>query len=231
MALLAERGHHITIVTMTPGDCGTKDYGVEEIAAMRRREAANAAAVIGAEYLCAEFRDLAIFSDDASRRRVTELLRLVRPDIVITSSPADYHADHEATSALVRDAGFAAGAPNYRTGTAAALDWIPHLYFMDPVEGVDRDGSEIEPDFTIDIEKTFETKKRMLACHESQREWLRKHHHMDDYIETMEEWTRNIGRRAGFTYGEGFRAYHCHPYPQTPLLEQLLEVQELPAFG
>src|SRR4051812_15588789 len=108
LARLARLGHSITFATMTPGDCGTAEYDPETIAKMRRDEARDAASMIGAEYICAEFRDLAIFNDDASRRRVTELLRRTRPQIVITSSPVDYHCDHEATSSLVRDACFAA---------------------------------------------------------------------------------------------------------------------------
>ncbi len=71
---------------------------------------------------------------------------------------------------------------------------------------------------------TFATERAMLAKHESQREWLRKQHGIDDYLATMEEWTREVGRRAGFTYAEGFRRYRGHPYPQTPLLEQLLGI-------
>lgn len=222
IALLASRGHEITIVTMTPGDCGSKDYSPDEISTMRRKEAAAAAEMAGARYICAEFRDMAIFNDDPSRRRVTEILRAVRPDIVMTASPSDYHCDHEATSVLVRDACFGAPAPNYLTGgTAAPLAEIPHLYFTDPIEGADREGRPVTPDFWVNVESTFEMKRRMLACHDSQREWLRKHHHMDDYIETMEGWTRAQGQRAGFKYAEGFRQYAIHPYPRTPLLQDL----------
>ena len=32
-------------------------------------------------------RALAVFNDDASRRRMTELIRAARPDVVITASP------------------------------------------------------------------------------------------------------------------------------------------------
>src|SRR5579864_4609396 len=106
LAQLAHSGNQVTIVSMTPGDCGTTEYSPEEISGIRRGEAAAGAAHIGAKYICAEFRDMAIFNDDPSRRRVTELLRRVRPDIVITASPADYHCDHEATSILVRDSCF-----------------------------------------------------------------------------------------------------------------------------
>lgn len=222
MSLLAERGHKLTIVTMTPGDCGSAEFDSEEIAAMRKGEAAAAAAMIGAEYLCAEFRDLAIFNDDSSRRHVTELLRRTQPDIVLTSSPVDYHCDHEATSALVRDACFGAPAPNYRCGDTPVLRAIPHLYFMDPDEGLDRDGNEVRPHFVVDVGRFLERKRSMLAAHHSQRAWLQKHHGMDNYLETMEQWTRGRGRLAGFECGEGFRQYKCHPYPTTPLLEDAL---------
>jgi N-acetylglucosamine malate deacetylase 1 len=219
---LSQEGHEITVVTMTAGDCGTAEYDAESIMKIRREEAAAAARLIGAEYVCAEFRDLAIFNDDPSRRRVTELIRAARPDIVITSSPVDYHCDHEATSTLVRDACFAAPAPNYKTGDAPVLGSIPHLYFLDPDEGRDRDGNLVQPEFVIDVASHLEAKKRMLECHESQRAWLQKHHGMDNYIETMEEWTRERGRLAGLEYAEGFRQYRCHPYPRTPLLQDLL---------
>src|SRR2546423_550901 len=89
IAPLAAAGHSITIVTMTPGDCGSADLPADEIAAVRRNEAGSAAALIGAEYRCAEFRDLAVFSDDTSRRRVVEILRRTKPDVVLTSSPID----------------------------------------------------------------------------------------------------------------------------------------------
>jgi LmbE family N-acetylglucosaminyl deacetylase len=220
---LIDRGHHATIVTMTPGDCGTRDYSPEEIAAIRRAEAAKAAAMIGADYVCAEFRDLAIFNDDPSRRRITELLRRTRPDIVLAPSPIDYHCDHEATSLLVRDACFAAPAPNYQAGSASPMRAIPHLYFMDPDEGRDRDGNVVNPHFIVDAGKYIDRKTEMLACHESQRKWLQEHHNMDNYLETMQTWSRARGKLANFEYGEGFRLYRCHPYPTTPLLEELLD--------
>src|SRR5437868_2618695 len=134
LSLLAGLGHDVTIVTMTAGDCGSATSGPEEISAVRKAEAAGSAALIGAHYRCAEFRDLAIFSDDSSRRIVTGLLRDLRPEIVITASPNDYLCDHEATSELVRDACFAASVPNYFTKPhQAVLPAIPYLYLVDPI--------------------------------------------------------------------------------------------------
>ena len=219
---LKSQGHAITIVTMTPGDCGSAEHPPEEISAIRRNEARTAAERLGADYICAEFRDLAIFNDDASRRRITSILRRTRPDIVLTASPVDYHCDHEATSILVRDACFGAPAPNYEAGPEPPIHAIPHLYFCDPDEGRDRDGNIIRPHFVVDTRAHMEEKTAMLACHVSQRAWLQKHHGMDNYLETMQEWSRARGNLAGVEHGEGFRQYRCHPYPVTPLLQDLL---------
>jgi len=225
LSILAGKGHAITIVTMTPGDCGSKHRTASEIAAIRRREAAAAAALIGAQYICAEFRDLAIFETDEARRRVTVLLRRIQPDLVITASPVDYHCDHETTSRLVRDACFAAPAPNYDTSPWG--DWppmaaIPHLYFADPVEGLDRDGNPVPPHFVVNVTSQMDMKRSMFGCHESQRQWLLEHHGMEDYMKTLDEWAGKAGSHAGFAFGEGFRHYRCHPYPLSPLLEDLL---------
>lgn len=225
LTLLSQRGHEISIVTMTPGDKGSNEMEPEQIAAVRRAEARRAAGFIGASYYCAEFRDLEIFSDNESRKRVVELLRRLKADVVLTSAPVDYLCDHEATSLLVRDACFGAPAPNYITDAedpAAPLPGIPHLYFMDPVGGVDREGHDVMPSFIVDVTSTYHMKWEMLAAHESQREWLRHHHGMDNYMTTMEEWTRRCGERGGFEFGEGFRRYKGHPYPESPLLEDLL---------
>lgn len=222
LALLARTEIELTLCTMTPGDCGSAEMGPQEIATVRRMEAATAAMMIGAEYRCAEFRDMAIFNDDAGRRRVTQLLRETRPDIVLTANFPDYHCDHEATHQLVRDACFAASAPNYATGEFTALDRIPHLYFMDSTEGIDRDGNLLRPDFVVDVTGVTELKRALIGCHASQRAWLDKQHGMEDYVEISMDWTRKRGVLGGFEYGEGFRQYMGHPYPQSPLLQEIL---------
>lgn len=221
LALLANGGHKITIVTMTPGDKGSDNLSSEEIGAVRRLEAMTAAAMIGADYLCAEFRDLEIFNDSPSRHKMVEVIRMLNPEIVLTSAPSDYLTDHEMTSILVRDAMFAASTPNYRTHSAPTKG-IAHLYFMDPIEGVDREHERVTPDFIVNVESVFDTKKAMLAAHTSQREWLYRQHGMDDYLRSMESWTRYRGHEAGMAFGEAFRQYRGHPYPKTPLLQELL---------
>src|SRR5206468_1935876 len=137
---LKQKQCEISMATMTPGDCGSAELSAEEISAVRRMEAARSAEILGADYTCLEFRDLRIVVDNESRQRVTELIRRVRPDIVITAPPIDYMSDHEMTSRLVRDACFNASCPNYVThqwDPAAPTEKIPHLYYVDAVQGID----------------------------------------------------------------------------------------------
>jgi N-acetylglucosamine malate deacetylase 1 len=222
LALLASLGHTIKIVTATAGDCGSMETDNAETGRIRQGEAAAAAAMIGADYGCAGFSDLSVFNDDASRRRMTELVRWARAEIVITASPVDYHPDHEAVSVLVRDACFASTVPNYVTGPSEPLPAIPHLYFMDSIGGRDRDGVRIRPDFGVDIGAWMETKRRMLLAHESQIGWVARQHGIADYLRSMEAWAERRGRDFGVAHAEGFRHYKHQPYPRTPLLEELL---------
>jgi LmbE family N-acetylglucosaminyl deacetylase len=225
LALLKRAGCDVTIATMTPGDCGSAELDCEAIAKVRRAEAKAAADRLGADYLCLEFRDLVIFNDDDSRRKVTEALRRVRPKIILTAPPVDYHCDHEATSVLVRDACFSASCPNYASrqwDPAPAIDWIPHLYFVDSLEGIDRDGRPAPADFHVDVSDVFSIKKEMLACHASQRDWLLRQHGMDEYLESQEHWGAKRGSEIGVAKAEGFRQYLGHPYPHDNLLLALI---------
>ncbi len=225
LALLKQRGCHISTATMTPGDCGSAELSPEEISAVRRAEAKAAADHIGADYICLEFRDLSITHDNDARRRVTEVIRRTRPDIVMTAPPVDYMSDHEVTSRLVRDACFNASVPNYKTQQwepAPATDHIPHLYFVDALEGLDWFGRPIEPEFILDISATFELKLKMLACHASQREWLRKQHGVDEYLESCRRWSGARGASIGTAFGEAFTQSKGHPFPNNDLLREVL---------
>ncbi len=225
LALLAEAGCPITMVAMTPGDCGSADRDAEEIARVRRGEARASAALIGAEFTCLEFRDLAIFEGDESRRRVVEAIRRARAEIVLTAPPVDYLCDHEATSRLVRDACFAATLVNYKTRLwepAPPLTKIPHLYFVDPIGGVDREGNPLPAGFLVDVTRVADLRRRMLACHDSQREWLRRQHGIDEYLDAQDRWSRARGSEIGVEHAEGFRQYIGHPYPAENRLFELL---------
>jgi LmbE family N-acetylglucosaminyl deacetylase len=231
LALLAAQGHAVRIATLTAGECGSAETDLAATARIRKAEAGASAALIGAQYRCAGLPDLGVFNDDASRRAATELIRWAKPDVVIAASPADYHPDHEAASELARDACFAASAPNYRTGPAPPLEAIPHLYFMDPIGGRDRQGQRIVADFGADIAEVLPLKRRMLAAHASQAQWVARQHGLDDHLAAMEAWSRRRGQDFGCAAAEGFRQYRHAPYPRTPLLQELLGGALLTAAG
>jgi LmbE family N-acetylglucosaminyl deacetylase len=225
--LAREHGWAVHVATMTPGDCGSAELPPDEIARVRRAEGAAAAAAIGGTYHCVEERDLRVVFGEPALERVTRLLNTVRPRVVITHSPDDYHLDHEQTSKLVRAATFAAPIPNFLHAPGHAephppLDHIPHLYYCDPLEGKDAFGALIRPAFRIDVGAAVEDKSRMLACHESQRAWLAKHHGVDSLDASMRDWAAYQGKQAGVAYAEGFRQHLGHSYPQNNLLGELL---------
>jgi LmbE family N-acetylglucosaminyl deacetylase len=222
--LKKEHGWSIHIASMTPGDCGSVEYPPEEIARIRRGEGKAAAEAIGAAYHCVEERDLRVIYNEPALEKVTRLINAVGASVVFTHSPDDYHLDHEQTSKLVRAASFAAPIPNFLHGRHLhpPIGHIPHLFYCDPLEGNDAFGNPIAPAFRIDITSVIEDKARMLECHVSQRNWLKKHHGVDNLVGEMKGWAETQGKPAGVKYAEGFRQHLGHSYPKNNLLKELL---------
>ncbi|MFQ3593889.1 MAG: PIG-L family deacetylase [Gemmataceae bacterium] len=223
---LAQNGWTVHLATMTPGDCGSAELDPDTIAGIRRAEAAASAAQIGASYHCLEERDLRVLVTESALEKVVRLMRQTRADLILTHSPADYHLDHEMCSTLTRAAAFAAAVPNFqdRQGQMRPLERVPHLYYCDPLEGVDALGREITPGFRIDISCVIDQKSQMLAAHASQREWLLKHHGVDHYIVAMREWSQRRGQEAGVAFAEGFRQHLGHSYPRNNWLAEVLGI-------
>jgi LmbE family N-acetylglucosaminyl deacetylase len=171
-----------------------------------------------------EERDLRVLLNERALEKVVQLLCKVRPKLVITHSPDDYHLDHEMTSRIVRGATFAAPIPNFLYGHLdhPPLDHIPYLFYCDPLEGKDVYGNPIRPKFLIDITDVLEVKAEALAKHASQRDWLLKHHGVDEFVIAMRNWAADQGKRCGVAAAEGFRQHLGHSYPQDNLLGTLL---------
>ncbi len=226
---LREAGCEIHVATMTPGDKGSATLSRPEIAAVRREEARRGAQAIGAASCrCLEFADLEIVFDNPSRRRVTGLVRDVDPFLVFTTPPGDYMFDHEITSRLVRDACFNAVVNNYEADSPArAPSAQMYLFYTDAIGGHDLFGRPAPVSCLVDISARIEDKIAALACHDSQRSWLRKHHGMDNYIESMKEWGARRGREMGVAYAEAFCQHRGHPHPQDNPLADLLQAKSV----
>jgi LmbE family N-acetylglucosaminyl deacetylase len=222
LALLHQKGWQIHISTMTPGDCGTIEYTREEISKIRRGEASKAAAILDGKYHCLECDDIFIMYDRPTLLKSIELVRKLKPAIVFALSPEDYMVDHTTAGKLAMTACFSGGVRNIEIKGAKAFEPVPYLYYMDSAEGKDTFGNDVQPQMLVDISSTFETKEQMLCCHESQRNWLRAHHNMDEYVESMKRWSMSRGNLIGAKYAEGFRQHLGHAYPQDNILKKEL---------
>lgn len=232
LALLHQEGYTIHICTVARGDGGSNKLGPDEIARVRAGEAASSAALLNGTYHCLGKNDLEISFDPDTRHEVAALLRKLDPFLVFTSSPEDYMPDHEITSTLVHDAAFNAACPNYdaaareRAGLTATSA-VPYIYYMDSMEGVDKFGRRIKPAMWVDVGETMGTKTQMLACHDSQRQWLRDQHGMDHYIESMKSWAAQRGAEAGVISAEAFRQHLGHAFPHDNKLAEILGTRVL----
>jgi len=140
-----------------------------QLAARRAEEATRAASVIGAKVEVWANPDGELDSTLALRTRVIETMRRFAPDLVLTHRIADYHPDHRAVAALVRDACYMVRVPNVAPTTPALR--------TDPVVAAFADffslPAPFRPDAIIDIEPVFDTVIAMLDAHASQvYEWI-----------------------------------------------------------
>ena len=151
------------------------------------------------------------------------VVRKVRPTIVLTLSPSDYMVDHETASRLAQTACFCCGVVNIETPGAEPFEPIPHLYYADAVEGKDKFGGRSSRAWSSISRASWTTKEKMLCCHESQRDWLLKHHGMDEYVTMMQALAAKRGEpRRASRFGEGFRQHLGHAFPQDNILKKEL---------
>lgn len=163
-------GHAVRIVSMTNGQAGHFERPPEQVAALRRSEAAAAGAVIGAEYVTWDIPDGELMPDLATRHRVIREIRRFEPDLVLTHRPYDYHPDHRAAGQLVQDATYLVTVPNVLRNEPPALARDPVVAYMPDLF---TKPCPLEADIVLDVTDQIDSIVRMLACHETQVfEWL-----------------------------------------------------------
>lgn len=222
LALLAARGWHVTIATMTPGQAGSVQLNAEEISAIRRLESVESAELINGDYACLECEDLFITYDKPTLLKAITLFRKVRPDIVFTASPTDYIIDHEITSRVAQTACMGACISNIVIPGTTPTEKVPHLYYCDPTQGKDRFGDTVVSRIFVDISGAIGLKERMLACHKSQRDWLSNISNDDNYLTSMRNFAARNGAEIQCEYAEGFRQHLGYSYPADNILKQEL---------
>jgi len=230
LLLLKEAGYELHYMNLANGCCGSQETDAETTARIRREEGRRAAESIGATFHESLVNDLEIFYDHATLVRLAAVMRKVSPRILLVHSPQDYMEDHMNACRLAVTAAFARGMPNYpvQPPTPPTAQEVT-VYHAQPHGNADGLRHPIQPDFFVDIGRVLSAKNAMLACHESQKQWLDHSQGMDSYLVAMEELSRQVGTLSGkFEYAEGWRRHShlgfCGP-DDDPLREALTRVE------
>ncbi len=211
MLLLKEAGWELHYMNVASGNCGSLTMNSEETAGLRETEARDAARILGARFHPSITHDLEIVYDLTLLRQITAIVRAANPSIVLTHAPADYMEDHMITSRLAVTAAFSKGMPNFVSdpqhkavsGDVTVYHAMPHG-LRDPL------GSCVKPGCYVDTSSTHSRKRKALAAHRSQKEWLDQTQGMDSYLVAMDEESRDLGKMSGqFEYAEGWTR-HLH---------------------
>jgi len=159
LAKAAKAGHRVGILDLTQGEMGTRGD-----AATRAAEADRAAQTLGvALRLNAGMRDAYLTNDEPSRKKIVEMVRRLRPRVVILPFPVGRHPDHRIASELGRDACYLAGLAKYEPGTGGeAHRPFKILYALAYRE------DPVKPTFVVDISDVFDTKLAAIHCYASQ---------------------------------------------------------------
>ncbi len=167
--LFSSMGHRVKFVSLTNGDAGHYSMGRKELAALRRKEAAEAGKRFGVTYKVLENHDGELLPTLDVRMQVIREIRKWNADIVIAPRPNDYHPDHRYTGVLVQDAAYMVIVPAVAPDTPPLQKNPVFLYSEDHFQKP----NPFEPQIAIDIDPVFEKKLYALAAHESQFfDWL-----------------------------------------------------------
>jgi N-acetylglucosamine malate deacetylase 1 len=146
----ADRGAEIVLVLATAGEGGlTARSKHQPVAKTRMEEAENAAAMLLARIIALGMPDGALPPLRMPLlRRLIELFAAEKPDVILTHSPNDYHADHRVLSGAV---------------TLAASEHFP-VFYVDNMKG-----RNFTPTHYVNIKDYQAQKMFALRQHQSQK--------------------------------------------------------------
>jgi bacillithiol biosynthesis deacetylase BshB1 len=154
LILAAQRGLRVAVADLSAGELSSR--GTPET---RQREKDAAAAALGlAERRLLGLPDGALGSDPAQRLPLIQLLRELRPRIVLAPYSPDRHPDHRAARRLVEEACFLAGVSRVGTGQPHRPEWVYFYMIHTP----------FAPSIVVDISAVWERKLAALAAYRSQ---------------------------------------------------------------
>jgi 4-oxalomesaconate hydratase len=221
IALYTRSSVPVHVVALTFGERGeSEDYWrsaarltLADAKETRAREAAEAAALLGASI---EFMDLEDYPLMMNRERLDALARIMRrqrPDIILTHWQVDpYNVDHEVTAASITRAATMAAVPGFDEAPEAAHPF-PHVFGFEPTVPRD-DLTGFVPDTYVDIGPVFEQKLNALRALRSQSKLVAWYTRWAEYRGMQA--TQWAGRPVG--YAEAFRRQTASVGTRLPVL-------------
>lgn len=211
LLLLKDAGCVIHTINVANGCVGSTELPPAEIAAVRRREAQESARLLGSIHHESLVDDLEVFYTQDLIRRITGLVRQVKPDLVFTQSLEDYMDDHMNTARLAVTGTFSRNIPFFRSiPDEPAVFEDAMLYHGTPHILTDMMRRPIVPEIYVDVGGVMDRKEKLLACHASQKGWLDRTQGFDSYLRTMRDLSGKVGTMSGrFRFAEGWRR-HSH---------------------
>ena len=176
-------------------------------AATRLEEAKKSCEVLGATFYPPIYADMEASFTTENLKKVTAVVRQAKPSILLTHSPIDYMEDHEVACRLAVTAAFSHGMPNLESDPPVAAFMEPvTVYHAQPIGNKTPLGELVRPHFFVDDSDVVEKKVEALSCHASQKQWLDESQGQDSYLETLREFSKQVGAMSGkFPYAEGWR--------------------------
>ncbi|MGM0931265.1 MAG: PIG-L deacetylase family protein [Actinomycetota bacterium] len=213
IAAAAQRGERAVVVCLSYGERGEsakawrEGKGLEEIKAIRREEAENAAAALGAEVRFLDAGDYPLVPTRELVDQLVQIYREVKPTVVLTHPLVDpYNGDHPAAARMALDARVLAQAIGYDApGDPLGA---PPVFFFEPHQP---EQCDFKPNVLLDITEAFAAKRKAMECLAAQQ-------HMWDYYTDLAtrrgvQVKRNAGPNLGFTTDTKGEAYMRY-YPQ-----------------
>lgn len=129
LAACAVQGGKIATLALTAGEKGVpKGRDITEYRAQKCSEAEAFAKMLGGTAQVLDYPDGLLADDDESRMQVCDIIRAVKPDIILTHHSLSMHKDHAACHRIVKDAWFYAATPGFVRKDAAHF---AKLYFAE----------------------------------------------------------------------------------------------------
>jgi N-acetylglucosamine malate deacetylase 1 len=209
--LLKNAGCELHYMNLANGCYGTAEYTREEAIQIRKKEAEQASAFLGAVFHDSIVDDLNVFYNQDLIKKTIAIIRQIKPDILLLPSPEEYMEDHMNTCRIGITAAFCRAMPNYVSiPQVAAISTEMAVYHSMPYGLTDGLRQKITPDFYVDIENVVDRKTEILGFHKSQKEWLDKSQGINSYLTTMQNMSAEMGKNSGkYKYAEGWRR-HSH---------------------